>query len=162
MLPVLVLYRLFVRLGEPETADRRIRIPAGRPEVMTFSAVPRPFRSGRCSPCAFSTRADTVRIWVSTSMMIVKAARSFRCAFICGFLSTRVNRHPWIPGYFNAAIRQKLPLSAEKTVACGVISKIIPGQEEMVCNHAIGDPVLARDTEILNNCEVPSGNGDPL
>jgi hypothetical protein len=112
-LPVLVLQR-FVRVTEPGTADRRIRIPAGMPAVMTASAVPRPFRSGRWSPCAISARADTVRIRVSTPRMIVKAARSFRCAFIGGFLFTRVNRDHWVSGYFNSAIPSKIAPTCRK------------------------------------------------
>ena len=118
MLPGLVLQR-FVQLADPETADRRMRIPVGRPDVMTASAVPRPFRSGRWSPCAFSARADTVRIRVRTPMMIVKAARSLRCAFIGGFLFTWVNRNHWVSGYFNAAIPSKIAVIARELTVTG-------------------------------------------
>jgi hypothetical protein len=86
---------------------------------MTASVVPRPFRSGRWSPCAFSARADTVRIRVSTPMMIVKAARSFRCAFIGGFLFTRVNRDHWVSGYFNFAIPSKIAVIPRELMVSG-------------------------------------------
>lgn len=107
VLSVLVLWR-FVLLTEPETADRRMRIPAGRPEVIRASVVPRLFRSGRWSPCAFSARADTVRIRVSIPIMIVKAARSFRCVLIYDFLFTQVNGNHETPEYFNSAIPSKI------------------------------------------------------
>jgi hypothetical protein len=160
MLQGLVLQR-FVLLAEPETAERRIRIPAGMPEVMTTSAVPRPFRSGRWSPCAFSARADTVRIRVSTPRMIVKAARSFRCAFIYGFLFTRVNKDHWACVYFNPAIPSKIAPTCRKKENFRMVSEI-PARWNGYEIMESGNPLTSRETEILNNCELSCCYGDPL
>jgi len=70
----------------PETTEKRSNIPPGMPEETTDSPVSRSFRSGRCPSCDFSVSADTARIRVSTPMMMVKAARFFRCGAIAVFL----------------------------------------------------------------------------
>jgi len=87
----LVFRYLFCLLMKPDTADKRVRAPTGIPKVMMAPAALRPFRSGRCSPCAFSANTDTVRIRVSTPMMIENAARFFRFEVIQYFLFTEVN-----------------------------------------------------------------------
>jgi hypothetical protein len=123
ILPGFVLY-LFWLVTKPETADKRMRIPTGKPEAMIASAVPRLFRSGRCSPCAFSARADAVRIRESTPMMIVKAARSFRGAFIRHILFTKVNGHYWILIDFNPTIPTRIAPCYQKSTELGVLPKI--------------------------------------
>ena len=123
ILPDFFLY-LFWLVTKPETADKRMRIPTGKPEVMIASAVLRLFRSGRCSPCAFSARADAVRTRESTPMMIVKAARSFRCVFIRYILFTNVNGHYWIVIDFNPSIPTRIAPCYQKSTDLGVLPKI--------------------------------------
>ncbi len=72
-------------------ADKRRRIPAGRPEDTSAPQVARPFRSGRCASWAFSARTDTVRIRASMPMIAVKAARVGSRVLIVHFLFTWVN-----------------------------------------------------------------------
>jgi hypothetical protein len=114
ILPGFFLY-LFWLVTNLKTADKRMRIPPGRPETMIASAVPRLFRSGRCSPCAFSARADAVRTRESTPMMIVKAARSFLCVFIRYILFTNVNSHYWMGIGFNPSIPTKIAPCYQKS-----------------------------------------------
>lgn len=118
MPPDLFLHRCWY-LAKPETADKRIRIPRGKPEAIIASAVPRPFRSGRCSSCAFSARAATARIRVSIPIMIVKVARSFRCAVIGYFLFTKVNRNYLAFFYFNPVIPTNIAPFFEKYQTSG-------------------------------------------
>jgi len=115
---------LFCLLTKPETADKRMRIPTGTPEAMIASAVSRLFRSGRCSPCAFSARADAVRTRESTPMMIVKVARSFRDAFIGYFLFTKVNSRYWIFIDFNPLIPTKIAPCYQKSTELWGLPKI--------------------------------------
>lgn len=91
---------------------------------MIASAVPRLFRSGRCSPCAFSARADAVRTRESTPMMIVKAARSFLCAFIRYILFTNVNSNSRIIIDFNPSIPTRIAPCYRKSTESGVLPKI--------------------------------------
>jgi hypothetical protein len=106
-------------MPKPETVDNRTRIPAGMPQEMMGPAAPLPLRSGRWSPCAFSANADTVRIRVSTPMMIVNAARFFRFDAIRYFLFTEVNGSFMAYFYFKSPIPTTIAAFCRKTQISG-------------------------------------------